>query len=40
MPETEEPNDLIDRLVASCAADDRIAALFLGGSRARGEADE
>ena len=32
----EEPgsDDLIARLVDVCAADDRIAAVFLGGSRA------
>ena len=31
---------MITQLVESCATDDRIAALFLGGSRARGEDDE
>jgi predicted nucleotidyltransferase len=36
--ETEER--VIAQLVRSCATDDRIAALFLGGSRARGEDDE
>ena len=34
------PGDLIARVVDVCAHDDRIAAVFLGGSRARGEADE
>jgi len=32
--------DAVDRLVESCSADERIAAVFLGGSHARGEADE
>jgi predicted nucleotidyltransferase len=31
---------IIDRFVASCQADDRIVAAFLGGSYARGTADE
>lgn len=35
-----EHGDVIARLVESCSADDRIAAIFLGGSLARGEADE
>lgn len=35
-----EHDDVIARLVRSCSADDRIAAVFLGGSHARGEADE
>lgn len=35
-----EHDDVIARFVESCSADDRIAAVFLGGSRARGEADE
>jgi len=34
------PDDLIARLVTSCAEDERIAAVFLGGSLARGESDE
>ena len=34
------PGDLIARVVDVCAHDDRIAAVFLGGSRARGEADD
>jgi predicted nucleotidyltransferase len=38
MPETAEA--VIEQLVESCVADDRVAALFLGGSLARGEADE
>ncbi len=35
-----EHDDVLARLVQSCSADDRIAAVFLGGSHARGEADE
>ena len=31
---------MIARVVASCSADDRITAVFLGGSVARGDADE
>ncbi len=31
---------VIEQLVDSCAADDRVVAVFLGGSLARGEADE
>lgn len=31
---------MIDRFVEACSADERILASFLGGSRARGEADE
>jgi predicted nucleotidyltransferase len=38
MSETAE--GVIARLVESCAADDRVAALFLGGSLARDEADK
>jgi predicted nucleotidyltransferase len=38
IPETAEA--VIGRLVESCGADDRVAAVFLGGSVARGEADE
>jgi hypothetical protein len=34
------PGDLIARAVDVCAHDDRIAAVFLSGSRARGEADD
>ena len=37
---TETAEGVITQLVESCATDDRIAALFLGGSRARGEDDE
>jgi predicted nucleotidyltransferase len=33
-------DDVIARVVASCSADDRITAAFLGGSVARGDADE
>src|SRR5262245_45987855 len=40
-PRDAAPRDgLVDRLVEVCAADPRIVALFEGGSRARGEADE
>jgi predicted nucleotidyltransferase len=35
-----EHDDVITRVVEVCSADDRIVALFLGGSRARGQADE
>jgi len=36
-----DPRDmLVDRLVEVCANDRRVVALFEGGSRARGEADE
>jgi len=38
IPETAEA--VIEQLVGSCVADDRVAAVFLGGSLARGEADE
>ncbi|HEX6383969.1 MAG TPA: nucleotidyltransferase domain-containing protein [Anaerolineae bacterium] len=31
---------VIDRFVASCRADERVVAAFLGGSYARGAADE
>ena len=37
---SEIEEGVIAQLVESSAADDRIAALFLGGSRARGEEDE
>jgi predicted nucleotidyltransferase len=33
-------NELVERLVDVCARDERVVALFEGGSRARGEADE
>jgi predicted nucleotidyltransferase len=33
-------DDVIERLVESSSADDRVVAVFLGGSHARGEADE
>ena len=36
----ENAEAVIEQLVAACAADDRVAAVFLGGSLARGEADE
>lgn len=36
-----DPRDaVVDRLVDVCADDDRVVAVFEGGSRARGEADE
>jgi predicted nucleotidyltransferase len=31
---------LVDRFVQACAADDRVVAAFLGGSNAKGKADE
>jgi len=34
-----DPRPVIDRFVAACSADERIVAAFLGGSRARGDAD-
>lgn len=37
---SETAERVMAQLVESCAKDDRIAALFLGGSRARGEADD
>jgi predicted nucleotidyltransferase len=37
---TERGDALIARLVERCAADERIVAAFLGGSRVRGDADE
>jgi predicted nucleotidyltransferase len=42
-PIEQEPPDhdaVIERFVDLCSADERIVAAFLGGSRARGEADE
>lgn len=39
-PHTGDDGAFIDRLVAACVADDRIVAALLGGSRARGQADE
>jgi predicted nucleotidyltransferase len=37
---TDVEGAFIPRLIDSCRADDRVVAAFLGGSRARGEADE
>ena len=38
-PQPRMPEEMITRVVEVCSADDRIAAVFLGGSVARGEAD-
>lgn len=40
MPITKNYQTIIDRFVASCRADERVVAAFLGGSYARGAADE
>jgi predicted nucleotidyltransferase len=40
-PEAIDPRDrLVERLIEACGADERVAAVFEGGSRVRGEADE
>src|SRR5262245_24593149 len=37
---TDPRDELVQRLVRVCAGDERVVAVFEGGSRARGEADE
>jgi predicted nucleotidyltransferase len=40
-PEDVDPRDrLVERLVETCRSDERVVAVFEGGSRARGEDDE
>jgi predicted nucleotidyltransferase len=38
--ETRKPHAVVDRFAAACQADGRVAAAFVGGSRAAGTADE